>query len=200
MLTALSTQEREAIAFYDQRVRSGDTADRELWADTFTYHMFDGHPEGPVVDIGCGIGRTIPVLNDYGIRAYFGVDPSAESVAFCRQRFPHLDFEISEVRQLGETYQQHFGGFLLLNVLMHTPEAELAAVLRSIHTSLLPGSPGLMNANKPAAAQYVNDAAKMLTLSYYEPSDFSKALEANGFEIWNFHENDVSFMVHVIAV
>ncbi|MBY0538452.1 class I SAM-dependent methyltransferase [Patescibacteria group bacterium] len=200
MLTTLSPQEREAVSFYDRRIRAGDTVDKPLWADDFTYGMFRDHPDGPVVDIGCGIGRAIPALEAYGVRDYLGVDPSEASVTYCQATFPGLKFMISDVRLLGELYPMYFGGFLLLNVLMHTPEKDLDVVLSSLRKSLLPGASGLLNANKPAMAEYINDAAKSLTMSYYVPERLDEALKRHNFELDLFREEDVSFMMIVNAI
>lgn len=200
MLTSLSHQEREAVSFYNQRIRSGDTVDNALWADNFTYGMFREHPEGPVVDIGCGIGRAIPALNDYGVRDYLGVDPSEASIEYCTKSFPGMKFMVSEVRLLGEHFSTHFGGFLLMNVLMHTPEQDLDLVLSSLRKSLLPGAWGLLNANKPAMAEYINEAAKKLTMSYYVPKTLEEALKRHGFQLEDFREEDVSFMMIVSAI
>lgn len=200
MLSSLSPQEREAITFYNQRIRSGDTADNPLWADDFTYGMFRGHPDGPVADIGCGIGRAIPALNDYGVRDYLGIDPSEESIKHCRSTFPKMKFMVSEVRLLGDLFPAHFGGFLLTNVLMHTPETDLDVVLSSVRKSLLPGALGLLNANKPAMAEYISEAAKSLTMSYYAPEKLNEALKRHNFELDSFREEDVSFMMIVYAL
>lgn len=200
MLQTLSDQERAAVTFYDERIRSGDVTDNPLWADGFTYGVFQGHPDGPIVDIGCGIGRAIDALDDYGARGYLGIDPSEASVAYCQQTFSDLEFEVGEVRLLGEKYPARFGGFLMFNVLMHTPKADLSVILQSLRQSLLTGAPGLMNAGKPSMAKHVSDAAKGLAFSYYEQDQLVEALESHGFLILDIRDGENSFMIKVLSV
>lgn len=200
MLQSLSDQERAAVTFYDKRIRSGDVTDNPLWADGFTYGVFQGHPGGPIVDIGCGIGRAIDALDAYGARDYLGIDPSEASVAFCQQTFSDREFEIGEVRLLGEKYPARFGGFLMFNVLMHTPKADLGTVLQSLRQSLLVGATGLMNANKPSMARYMSNAVKELTFSYYEQDELVEALEGHGFLILDIRDGENSFMIKVLSV
>lgn len=199
MSTTLSQQEVQAIDFYNQRVRSGDTTDNPLWADDFTFLMFEGHPNGPVVDIGCGIGRAIGVLDNYGIRSYIGIDPSEASIDFCRKTYPEHNFEVSEVRLLGENHPNRFGGFLFMNVLMHTPKSDCVNILKSIRASLLDGAIGLLNFPKPSMADRISEAASALTFSFYLRDEIEEALASAGFEIWNVREDEDLVMVHVVA-
>jgi hypothetical protein len=49
-------------------------------------------------------------------------------------------------------------------------------------------------------AEYISDAAKKLTMSYYEPQAMFEALVRNGFELVNFRDQETSFMVVAIAI
>ena len=197
MLPTLTAQEMQAIAFYNNRIRSGDTIDNDLWADEFTQYIFYHHPDGPVVDIGCGIGRAVPILDDLGIRSYLGIDPSTASVEFCQNTFPNYEFEVQEVRQLGRLYPQRFGGFILLNVLMHTPKSDLGQILVSIRASLLDGAVGLLNAHKPSMASFVTEGASDLTFSFYEREEIFDALGLAGLEVVSIRDQSDSLMIHV---
>jgi SAM-dependent methyltransferase len=55
---------------------------------------------GDILDIGMGAGRTTPFLSRLG-RSYLGIDYSSEMVAKCRSRFPALQFEHGDARNLG---------------------------------------------------------------------------------------------------
>lgn len=197
MLPTLSDQEKLVVALYDRLVKDGETDDNELWADGFTSYSFYGHPDGPVVDIGCGLGRALGILSDYGIRSYFGVDPSTESIAFCREHFPEYQFAVSEVRLLGETYPQTFSGFLFLNVLMYTPPEDLDTILKSISDSLLPGAPGLIlvpNAREGVSQVVVEDG---IIINFYDMEAVETALEKHGFVITGLRNDGWSSLVLV---
>lgn len=52
-----------------------------------------------LLDIGVGAGRTTPYFAPLA-EAYIGIDLSAAMVETCRTRFPHLRFEVADVRDL----------------------------------------------------------------------------------------------------
>lgn len=200
MLKTLSLQERQAVELYNEQIRAGDTEEVDIWADEFTLLMFLNCPDGPVVDIGCGLGRVIPHLENFGIDSYFGIDPSADRIEYCRSKFPEWNFETAEMRQMGSGNLKGFGGFILLSVLMHVPKEDLSKVLGCIRRSLLKGAPGLLNAYTPNAAKFVAEHATSLTLSFYETEEITKALEANGFILEKFRDDEFIFQYRVVAV
>lgn len=184
---------------YNQRVQSGDTEEAAIWADSFTAHMFYGH-EDSVIDIGCGLGRVAPIIDEYGISTYVGIDPSVEHIKFCNAHFPEHHFRVSEVRQLGTDDLQGFGGFIMLNVLMHTPKAELTAILQAVRKSQLRGAIGLLNTQHPSIADQISDEAKHLELSLYEPQEVVAALEAASFDVVRVRDHGDGCMYHVVAI
>jgi ubiquinone/menaquinone biosynthesis C-methylase UbiE len=56
-------------------------------------------PGMKILDIGVGGGRTTPYLSDKASR-YIGVDYSAEMIRTCRNKFPHLEFEVADASDL----------------------------------------------------------------------------------------------------
>jgi hypothetical protein len=63
VLDTLSEQEKQAVAYYDTLIRSGDTDDCRVWVDDFTCDVFFGFgADDEVVDVGCRIGRFVPLL------------------------------------------------------------------------------------------------------------------------------------------
>ena len=63
--------------------------------------LFDQYikPGMTVLDIGVGGGRTTPYLSEKASR-YVGVDYSAEMIKTCRNKFPHLEFEVADASEL----------------------------------------------------------------------------------------------------
>ncbi len=198
-LDKLSPQELAAIHMYNTRVQRGDTEETAIWADDFTAHMFYGH-KGTVIDIGCGLGRVVPILDDYGITSYMGIDPSVEHVRYCQERFPHHHFLSGEVRQLGSREFQDFGGFLMMNILMHTPKKELGSVLQAVRAGMQSGAVGLLNSQHPSISSLVSEEARKLTLSFYQTEEILEALVEGSFRAVNLREHEHGCMYHVIAV
>lgn len=63
MLDRLSDREKTAVEYYDDLIRRGDTYDTRVWVDNFTVAVFWGFGKNDeVVDIGCRIGRFVPLL------------------------------------------------------------------------------------------------------------------------------------------
>lgn len=199
MIETLSPQERAAVCMYNQRVQGGDTEEAPIWADSFTAHMFYGHEEA-VIDIGCGLGRIVPILEDYGVHAYIGIDPSSEHIRFCNAHFPDRCFEVAEVRQLGSGNLTGFGGFIMLNVLMHTPKEDLADILMSVRRSQLPGAIGLLNTQSPAIAEHISEDAKHLGFTFYETKEVVDALHTVSLQVMRVREHEGGCMYHVVAI
>jgi SAM-dependent methyltransferase len=92
-----------------------------------------------LADIGCGPGGIVPWLGEFGTA--FGVDPSAEAIAYARTTGV-------DVRRGGLPDELDLAGedpldaVLLLDVLEHVDEDELA--LRRIHSLLRPGGTLIM--------------------------------------------------------
>jgi len=197
-MKTLSAQERAAVIFYNRRIKFGDTAEATVWSDNFTAGIFDRHPEGAVVDIGCGIGRFAPLAADYGIRSYLGIDPAIQHVKHCKRQYPGVTFQQGEVRQLGREHLNKLGGFILLNVLMHIPRNELAEILYGIRSSLLPGAVGFVNTQNQYAALTIPPEMRHLNFSFYEMNDFIGVLRDVGFQISKVRHGD-HFCEYVVS-
>ncbi|MFC9804864.1 class I SAM-dependent DNA methyltransferase [Streptomyces griseoaurantiacus] len=92
---------------------------------------------GPVADLGCGPGHVTAHLRDLGLRA-FGVDASPEMIELARRDHPDLRFDIGSMAALdlpGGT----LGGILSRWSIIHTPPAEVPAVLAEFARVLAPG-------------------------------------------------------------
>ncbi len=151
MFQTLSDRERIAVQHYDETVRQGDLTDTAVWVDDFTGRVYlDLSPEDEVVDIGCRLGRFVPLLPQLGISRYLGIDPSVESIEYCKRTYAEVDycqvqFETGEARLLGNQYPERFAGFMLAAVLMHIPREGLRDVLISIRGCLKYGAQGFFS-------------------------------------------------------
>ncbi|MFI6346153.1 class I SAM-dependent methyltransferase [Streptomyces sp. NPDC050560] len=90
-----------------------------------------------VADVGCGPGHVTAHLHGLGLRA-FGVDASPGMVGLARSAHPQLRFENGSMATL-DTADGALGGVLARWSVIHTPPAELPAVLAEFHRVLAPG-------------------------------------------------------------
>lgn len=63
----------------------------------------------PVLDLGVGTGRTIPLLTKHVGGAYSALDYSPNSVAECRRLFPEADVRLGDARDLSQFEAGSFG-------------------------------------------------------------------------------------------
>src|SRR5262245_14094263 len=86
-------------------------------------------PPGPIIDIGCGRGRSALYLSVIGKPSYIGVDPSEELLAIARTRFKGADFRKGDVLTLGEVVGEKCVGFVALMSLPHVAKHRMPAAL-----------------------------------------------------------------------
>jgi SAM-dependent methyltransferase len=191
VLDSLSDREKAAVAYYDEQIRHGDITEHPVWVDDFSARVFWGfRQDEEVVDIGCRIGRYVPLLPDLHISKYLGIDPSAESIEYCKRTFANTEeyqvaFEVGEVRLLGDKYPGRFSGFIMTAVMMHIPRADLSTALRSIHKCLKPGSPGFFStplAEEGEGADVVNRVG--MEISLYTEAELDEAFAEAGFKFY----------------
>lgn len=96
-------------------------------------------PNASVLDLGVGGGRTAPHLARLS-RRYVGADYSAAQVATCRQRFPELEFQELDARDLGAFAEDEFGFILFsYNGIDYVDHEGRLAILAEIRRVLAPG-------------------------------------------------------------
>ena len=101
----------------------------------------------PLVDLGCGRGEWLRVLQERGISAV-GVDSNTVCAAECRE----LGLSVVEkdlLQYLDDQSDASIGAFTMFQVLEHLPFPVLVDVLRQIRRTLVPG--GLLIAEVPNA-------------------------------------------------
>ena len=49
--------------------------------------------DGRILDLGCGYGRALGILSEYGYHNLIGLDPAPAMVAAARERFPAITFK-----------------------------------------------------------------------------------------------------------
>ncbi|MFH7595551.1 class I SAM-dependent methyltransferase [Streptomyces racemochromogenes] len=119
-------------------------ADRRLEAQPFARAMIatfaelvrgTGNPRA--ADVGCGPGHLTALLHDLDVDA-FGLDLSPAMVAHARRAHPQLRFEEARMEDL-PVEDGSLGGVLAHYSMIHTPPAELPALLAEQARVLAPG-------------------------------------------------------------
>lgn len=92
-----------------------------------------------ILDLGVGAGRTVPLLAPLASR-YVGLDYSPTMVAACRQRFPDVEVQVGDARDLSRfepaTFKLVNFSYNGLDAIDH---AGRTRVLREVHRVLKPG-------------------------------------------------------------
>jgi SAM-dependent methyltransferase len=113
---------------------------------------------GPVADLGCGPGYATAYLHRLGLDV-FGVDLSAAMVTSARSAYPGLRFDVGTLTAL-DLPDRTLGGALCRYSLIHTPPADIPAVLAEVHRVLAPGGHlllGFLAADESAARVHAYD-------------------------------------------
>ena len=106
-----------------------DRSTIESWRDATT---------GRLLDAGSGPGHWTDVLSVSGRRDVLGVDASARFVATARQRFPYVDLVVGDLAAL-PVATSSVGGVLAWFTIIHTPPADVPALLAELARVLVPG-------------------------------------------------------------
>ena len=131
------------VAFEDRFRGSQETIRRRL--DSYTPH-FDGASD--VLDVGCGRGEFLDLLNARGISAR-GIDLNPEMVQVCRAR--GLDVaEADVVSYLDSLADESLGGIFAAQVVEHLQPAYLLRFLELAHHKLRPGGVLVLETLNPA--------------------------------------------------
>jgi O-antigen chain-terminating methyltransferase len=104
---------------------------------------FQGH--APVLDLGCGRGEMIQVLQDAGVKAR-GIDASDDSIALCHSK--GLEAEKADLfSYLSELPDASLGGVICCQVIEHLPQTRLPEMIQLAHAKLRAG--GLLALETP---------------------------------------------------
>lgn len=123
-----------AYYLFEHRGRGSEEAIRTAQQAYLTY--FENTP-GPVLDVGCGRGEFLEILNDAGIPAS-GVDSNGDMVAVCRDK--GLDVQQADgIRSVETTDENSLGGVFAAQVVEHFTPAQLNRWLNAVHRALKPG-------------------------------------------------------------
>ena len=111
---------------------------QKMYASRFRDHA-------PVLDLGCGRGEMIQILQDAGIKAR-GIDSHADSIALCTAK--GLDAEQADLfTYLSALPDASLGGVICCQVIEHLPQSRLPEMIQMVHAKLRAG--GLLALETP---------------------------------------------------
>lgn len=141
-----------------------DSPDYQRWRVSFNRRILSDHlpatRDGPVLDIGCGMGFAMLYLLEEGYEPVQGIDIDAGQVQSCLAK-GLVVFQVENATQFVEQRIDHYGLILAMDLLEHLPPPDQLGLARAVYRALLPGGRficSVPNANSAVAArQRYND-------------------------------------------
>ncbi|WP_423415023.1 methyltransferase domain-containing protein [Hyphomicrobium sp. B1] len=186
------------IALYERHadtwdeVRSRSLFERE-WLDRFLASI---PPGGSILDIGCGSGEPIA---GFFIRAGYrvhGVDSSQAMIARCKARFPQSDWRIADMRTiaLGQT----FDGILAWDSFFHLTQDDQRRMFAIFRAHAAPGAALMFTSGTENGVAMGTFGGEPLYHASLAPEEYRALLDAQGFEVVTYVENDPTAGGHTI--
>ncbi|MEM1178892.1 MAG: class I SAM-dependent methyltransferase [Acidobacteriota bacterium] len=143
--TAAAILEEQGYLELEKRFR-GSEAEIARRVSTYRPYLED---KDLVLDLGCGRGEALAVLESWGVTAS-GVDASSEMVARCRER--GLDARRADLfAALAEVPASSLGGVVSFHVIEHLPDVAVGRLIRLAWRALRPGGVLILETPSPMA-------------------------------------------------
>jgi len=81
-----------------------------------------------ILDVGCGDGRLLGILDTIETRKRVGVDLSKRSVMFAKAFYPEVEFYNKDANEI----EQEFDVVVAMEVLEHVPDEDVSCFLRTL--------------------------------------------------------------------
>lgn len=138
-----SSVDDAAYLSFENRVRGGEQEIRRR----IRFHLPQLREAAPVLDLGCGRGEALALLQEQGIECR-GVDSSAAMVRRCsRQGLQVVQAGLLEA--LASTAPGSLGGVVSFHVIEHLPPKSIDRLVHLAHAALRPGGLLLLETPNP---------------------------------------------------
>lgn len=90
--------------------------------------------EDRLLDLGCGVGAMCILVPP---EAYLGIDIDEKAVAYAEVRYPGYSFQVADATSFRP--KQKFGQVMVVGVLHHMPDSDVAETLKTVEICLQKG-------------------------------------------------------------
>lgn len=142
--------------------------------------------EGPVADVGCGVGIVAAHLASWDVEV-IGYDSSPGMIEQARQRYPELAFEVGDQRRLlRPPHASGWGAITSWYSLVYLAPSELTEVFASLGRVLLPGGTLAVAMHAGADVQHEAELAGVevdMDLVLHDPKQVRESMQAAGLRV-----------------
>jgi 2-polyprenyl-3-methyl-5-hydroxy-6-metoxy-1,4-benzoquinol methylase len=116
--------------------------DYRTWSRSTLSRVRDWLPSDrhtPILDVGCGAGQFLYLMDSLGYTTITGVDQSHARVEQARRLVPRARVILGDLREVTASSPAHFGLITGFDVLEHFPKEEVFPLLTEMARALSPG-------------------------------------------------------------
>ena len=186
------------IELYERHARDFDR-DRgrslweHAWLDRFLSYLA---PESIVLDIGCGMGEPV---GRYIIDAGFGIvglDSSPTMIEMCRERFPHAEWLVKDMRTLA--LGRKFGGVLAWDSFFHLTMNDQRLMFARFSEHALPAAPLMFTTGSIEGEAIGSYCGEPLYHASLDRMEYERLLTSNGFVVQGYKADDPECALHTV--
>jgi cyclopropane fatty-acyl-phospholipid synthase-like methyltransferase len=151
----------------------------------------------PILDIGCGTGGLLYLLNLLGYTNCTGVDISAEQLEFARQWCPTATIIKDDVYNILPQYSGHFGLITAFDIVEHFRKTEILPLLTLTLNALRPGGRLILQTPNAESPWFGSVAYGDFTHEwFFTPRSLCDILQQVGFKTYEARSNKPVLMKH----
>jgi 2-polyprenyl-3-methyl-5-hydroxy-6-metoxy-1,4-benzoquinol methylase len=148
-----------------------------------------------IVDLGCGMGHFLYFLKKKGYKNYFGVDISAECIAFCNKKKLASKERLfcGDVFDFFQKGKRKFDMVIMNDLIEHIPKSEIVLLLGLIKKSLNDNGKLIIKTIN-CANPITGSSSRYLDFTHtsgFTEESLSQALSIAGFEKINIYPQDI---------
>lgn len=119
----------------------------------FIYPHIPKETDADIIDIGCGYGRYVKLLNDKGYKNAFGIDISEEQIYYAQTKFGLKNVGVADPIEFISNKLETYDTILLIDVLEHLEVGYSLHLIECIYNALKPS--GLLIIQVPNALSII---------------------------------------------